>query len=98
MEEDAGVAMGLPVAAQVEAVPSRPAAEVTVAVVDIAAAARGAEEIVVVGTVEAETAAATVEVVIGAEAAVTEVAAAVDARLRRSTRPPPEESPRPMPR
>lgn len=92
MEEDGGVEMELPVAARVKAVPSRPAVEVNVAVVDTAAAATGAEE---VGTVEAETAAATVEVVTGAEAA---VAAAVDGRLRRSTRPPPEEFPRPMPR
>lgn len=106
MEGDEDVVMELPAAAQAEealfhlVVEEETVAEVLAieaAAVDTVAAATAAEEIAA-GTAEVAIVVATVEVVIGAEAAVTEVAAAVDDHLRRSTRRPVEQYPSPIPR
>lgn len=94
--EDVDVVMELLAVAQAEEAPSQPAAEEeTVAVEEetvaavVTAVAATVAEIAVVDTVE---------VAIGAEVAVTEVAAAADGHLRKSTRLPPEESPSRIPR
>lgn len=86
----------LAVVQAVEAPSRRPGEEVTVA--EEAAIEAAAVVTVVAGTVAEEIAAPSVEVAIGAEVAVTAVAAAADAQLRRYTRLPREESPSPMPR
>lgn len=106
MDEDGDVVMELHVAVQaeealfhlvVEEETVAGALAIEAAVVDTVAAAIEAEEIAA-ATAEAAIGAATVEVVIGAEVAVTEVAAAADDHLRKSTRRPLGEYPFPIPR
>lgn len=85
MEEDEDVAMELPAAVQAEEAPSLLVVEEEI-VAEALVTEVAAVDIVGAATVVEEIAAVTAEVAIGAEVAVTEVAAAADGLLHRSTR------------